>query len=353
MSGFTFLWPWAAFAALVLTAGVLTVAVLATRQNNRRNGSGPFVWDLSSLLEQTGSDRLHSYHRTAVAALTVVCLATGGALALVGRPANTVSTEVASHSRDIVLCLDVSGSALPFDRQVIAAYRNLVANFRTERIGMSIFNSTSRTVFPLTDDYQLVKNQLGHALAVLSKVTDQKSIDKMSRKDYQAVSDWLEGTQNRHDATSLIGDGLVGCETLLPGFTATASRKQARIAPASIVFATDNVLSGTPIYTLSEALRLARLNSITVDGLYTGTIADVGDAQAQALRTRIVQAGGTFRTQADADSVSALVTSIEQQHVRQARKESNVQAEDWPWPLTILVALLFGIGIILLANVRR
>ena len=39
----------------------------------------------------------------------------------------------------------------------------------------------------------------------------------MSDEDYQRISDWLDGTQNRTNATSLIGDGLVSCAAMLPG----------------------------------------------------------------------------------------------------------------------------------------
>lgn len=353
MSGFTLLWLWMLLVGALAAAVVVTLVLVLTRRGRRLRGTGPRVWGLPDLLGQTSPQALRSYRRTGIAGLVAMCLAAGTGLVLTARPADTAALESSVHSRDIVLCLDVSGSALPFDRQVIAAYRTLVSNFRTERIGMSIFNSTSRTVFPLTDDYRLVKNQLDKAVRILSKVTDQKSIDKMSRKDYQAVSDWLDGTQNRHDATSLIGDGLVGCETMLPGFTATARSRQARVSPASIVFATDNVLSGTPLYTLDQAMRLARLNSISVDALYTGPASSATGTQATALKKSITRQGGTFRTQADADSVAALVSSIERQQVRKARSKSTVQASDAPWLWVVAVTLLFVLGLLLLTRVRR
>ncbi len=121
-----------------------------------------------------------------------------------------------ASSRDIVLCLDVSGSTLPYDREVIDTYLELVKHFEGERIGLSIFNSTSRTVFPLTDDYELVTKQLTSASKALKGVESQDDIDKMSDAEYQDIANWLEGTQNRKDATSLIGDGVVSCAAMLP-----------------------------------------------------------------------------------------------------------------------------------------
>ena len=178
----------------------------------------------------------------------MLVLALALAIVLVARPSQVDAGDERASSRDIVLCLDVSGSTLPYDREVIDTYLELVKHFEGERIGLSIFNSTSRTVFPLTDDYELVTKQLSSASKALKGVESQDDIDKMSDAEYQDIANWLEGTQNRKDATSLIGDGVVSCAAMLPGFAygeanhANADRQRA----ASIVLATDNVVSGKP-----------------------------------------------------------------------------------------------------------
>ena len=177
------------------------------------------------------------------------------------------------------LCLDVSGSTLPYDHQVLSTYLNLLQHFKGERIGLSIFNSSSRTVFPLTDDYAMVTEQLTQANDMLKGVQTQDDIDKMSDEQYQQIADWLEGTQNRKNATSLIGDGLVGCAAMLPGFAySKADTAQSRSREASIVLATDNVVSGSPTYSLAQALDLTSQAGINVDGLYSGPQSSEGDA---------------------------------------------------------------------------
>ena len=171
-----------------------------------------------TVLTTTSIPSIHLWRllgRIAVAAL-VAALAI--CTVLIARPAHVDRDAERSSSRDIVLCLDVSGSALPYDRAVIETYLELVSHFRGERIALSIFNSTSRTVFPLTDDYDLVSSQLTKAADALRGVESQDDIDKMSDKDYQKIADWLEGTQNRKNSTSLIGDGLVSCAAMIPGF---------------------------------------------------------------------------------------------------------------------------------------
>src|SRR5699024_2110630 len=60
-------------------------------------------------------------------------------------------------TRDIVLCLDVSGSMYEYDTEILETFSEMVDSFEGERVALSIFNSTSRTVFPLTNDYELIQ----------------------------------------------------------------------------------------------------------------------------------------------------------------------------------------------------
>lgn len=122
----------------------------------------PGTFSLDDDLNTESASRLFRQWRV-LSRLAVILLVVALALAtaLVARPSTVDEGEEKASSRDIVLCLDVSGSALPYDREVIDTYRQLVDSFKGERIGLSIFNSTSRTVFPLTDDYELVSKQLG------------------------------------------------------------------------------------------------------------------------------------------------------------------------------------------------
>ena len=178
------LWPYAAVAA-VLVAAVLVAVIAIFRGRRRPPRDGMPVYSLDDDLNTEHAS--HLFHlwrllgRIAVAAL-VAALAI--CTVLIARPAHVDRDAERSSSRDIVLCLDVSGSALPYDRAVIETYLELVSHFQGERIALSIFNSTSRTVFPLTDDYDLVSSQLTKAADALRGVESQDDIDKMSDKDY-------------------------------------------------------------------------------------------------------------------------------------------------------------------------
>ena len=213
-------------AGLIASLAVIAIMVLASA-NAGITTQDPCGRQLDDDLNTETASRLFRQWRTmSRAAVVLLVMALVLAIALVARPSTVDEGEERASSRDIVLCLDVSGSTLPYDREVIDTYRTLVDNFKGERIGLSIFNSTSRTVFPLTDDYELVSEQLDKTSTILKGVESQDDIDKMKDSDYQAISDWLEGTQNRKEATSLIGDGVVSCAAMLPGFAYGSSNAE-------------------------------------------------------------------------------------------------------------------------------
>ena len=62
-------------------------------------------------------------------------------------------------SRDIMLCLDVSGSMVEYNRSVLEQFGRLLENFDGERVGLTIFNASAVTVFPLTTDYGFITDE--------------------------------------------------------------------------------------------------------------------------------------------------------------------------------------------------
>ncbi|RSX53134.1 VWA domain-containing protein [Bifidobacterium goeldii] len=355
------LWPWAALIAVVVIVALVTlIAVVFGRK--RMSGDAARVYNLDDDLNTEYTSRLFHQWRV-LNRLAVVLLV--GALALtvvlIARPAVVDRNAERSASRDIVLCLDVSGSTLPYDRAVIETYLDLVNSFQGERIGLSIFNSTSRTVFPLTDDYDLVTSQLKAAAQALRGVETQDDIDKMSDKDYQRISDWLEGTQNRKDSTSLIGDGLVSCAAMLPGFvygsdqsadSGSSSSASTRRA-ASIVLATDNVASGTPTYTLTQALDLTSAAHISVDGLYSGPTQSESDETTVQMQQQIESHGGVFLTQSAASDISGLVREIDHRRVNENKQRELASLIDVPGWWTLALVLCTAAWMLVAWRLRR
>ncbi|WP_127130016.1 VWA domain-containing protein [Georgenia sp. SYP-B2076] len=221
----------------------------------------------------------------AAVATAVTTLATAS---LAARPVDRdVRSEVLA-TRDIVLCLDVSGSMIEMDTEIVRKFSALVDSFQGERIALSVWNNTTRTVFPLTDDYTLVKNELDDAAVALNFdldawVYDQEALDRLET--------FLAGTVSLdNDSSSLVGDGLASCAL---GFD-----EQDTARSRSIILATDNLVLGTPIYTLPEAGALAAEKGITVHGMYA-SLGGAGAADAKAEMAQVIQAGGGLFFEAD------------------------------------------------------
>lgn len=367
---FETLWPWRFKWPLIFAAGILVCLVIfavliigdVIRQHilkkqyqkhhhnlNQKFYTFTFDEDLQGSLASRSWYMWRRLKRFATAMLVLSLL---GSLATASRPSRVFNADEQISSRDIVLCLDVSGSALPYDREVILAYLNFIEHFQGERIGLSIFNSTSRTVFPLTDDYRLAKKQLQYAANLLGGVQSQNKIDNLQQRQYQEISDWLEGTQNRKNATSLIGDGLVSCAAMLPGFiygnAHNSSKSQSRFnRSASIVLATDNVVSGNPTYSLKQALDLTKQANITVDGLYSGAKQNENEDTTVDMKNLIESHGGIFLTQRNTDSVLNLVREIEKRHsvIPQGTTQSAFSDDPGIWVLISVVSVVVWLAI--------
>lgn len=364
------LWPWRwqwplFFASAILLCAVLFAIIFIFSifkqrslekkyQDHQRNvlqNFYTFTFD-EDLQGAVASRSWHVWRTLRRVSTTALVLSLLGSIAVAARPSRVFNANEQVSSRDIVLCLDVSGSALPYDREVIQAYLNFIEHFQGERIGLSIFNSTSRTVFPLTDDYRLAKKQLQYAANLLGGVQNQSRIDNLQQRQYQEISDWLEGTQNRKNATSLIGDGLVSCAAMLPGFIYGTAHNDHKARSrfnrsASIVLATDNVVSGKPTYLLKQALDLTKQARITVDGLYSGSPQTKNDDTTLNMKNLIESHGGVFLSQRNTDSILSLVREIEQRHTVVPHDTNQSAFSDDPgiWVLLTVISVVVWLAI--------
>ncbi|WEV66431.1 VWA domain-containing protein [Bifidobacterium sp. ESL0764] len=346
-------WPWACVIGLVVAIVLIAAWQLV---GMRRPGKSPQipVFDLDEDLNAEHVGELFRQWRVLNrVAVVVLALALLVSLATVSRPSTVDEADERASNRDIVLCLDVSPSMLSYDHEVLASYQRLVSNFKGERIGLSLFNSTSRTLFPLTDDYQLVSGQLKNASDILASISSQDKIDNTDPRTLQKFSDLIEGTQNRKDKTSLIGDGLVSCAAMLPGFTfGSTNRSKDDAGKASIVLATDN-FSGKSTYTLGSALDLTHKAGIVVDGLYAGPESSENDRTTIEMKRDITSHGGSYFSVHSGKPIENLVQTIEKRKNRdenRIRKAALVDAPGW-W--TLALALLAAVWISLAWRLKR
>ncbi len=250
---------------------------------------------------------------TAVLTLTVATI--GGARWVY---TNVVTPE--KYNRDIVLCLDVSGSMVDYDAKVIDRYLEMLPGFDGERMSLVVWNSSAVPIFPLTDDYAFVKEQL------------EQMRDAMELGSYSELIH--SGTLERPGA-SLVGDGLAACVMQFEG--AAPSDEEEPISDGrsrSIILATDNQVNGAQTVTLPEALQYARHNSISVYGL---DASEHQDAYAEEYRISLENNGGTYFPLTDGTQVDTIVDTITSEQTSLIRGAPQLIVTDrpelWLWLL--------------------
>lgn len=310
----------------ILPLAAAAVTVTAWLYRRRRPQKTKPIAHGGRLTELPEFQRALRRHRTRLALAVVLgavfLAATATAAA---RPIQRTTEQPEVRNRDIVLCLDVSGSMTSTDAAIAAVFEDLAKEFDGERIGMVIFDSSSVQLFPLTDDYQFAAEQLTQAKEALDSGTGS----------------FFDGTWNG-EGSSLIGDGLASC---IQSFPDTDAGERSR----SVVLATDNFLSGEPIFTLDEAAALAVGKNVKVYALNPGDM-DYGEQPEQPgaqLRAAAERTGGSYFTLDSPTAVPGIVQKVQETEATSYLAAPQAVVADTPaWPLGI--ALLAGSGMLLL-----
>ncbi len=226
-------------------------------------------------------------------------------------------------TRDVVLCLDVSGSMTEVDDDVLATYLALTKTLTGERIGFVMFDAYAVTAFPLTTDHDYVAAQLA-----------------LARKQISAGP--IAGAAAPRVGSSLIGDGLATCVQQFD----QEEQKRSR----TIVFGTDNLVSGDSIYTVAEAAKQATDSAVMVFAVMP---AGSEPAQVEDLTKAVEPTGGdTLLVQPGKETNPALISeAIKAQQKSAILATAQDRSFDLIWPGALL--FLAGLGGSLAANRRR
>lgn len=325
---------------LLLLAGLAVWAI--TFWNRRAMRRSPVIVANSSFLEQLPS--FVRSQRTAravrVAQVATAVLGVVGASVLSGRVASERIETPDFASRDIVLCLDVSGSMYEYDTEILQTFAAMVDSFDGERLALSIFNSTSRTVFPLTNDYDLVKRELTEGAEAID--FDETGY-RLGTRDYdedkvRRYVDFVEGTRGIDDQASIVPDGLASCSLLFDQAEADRSR--------SIIFATDNEVNGTPIFTLQEAVDSVASRGIDLYTFYPGAF-ECTDTCFEELRTATETVDGGLYQSSDPNAIPSIIEQIQRTQAELMGAEPTVVRNDHPLP-AFVIALLALVAVLLL-----
>ena len=314
---------------------VLLLSIVVYRWSTRPTPTVYVAHTLPGRLLPRYRARLRRLRIAAVLTALSVGVLSVSAAVLVARPHGVEVRDEGLASRDNVLCLDVSGSVLGFDVDVMEAFAGMVDSFQGERVALVIWNSNSRVVLPLTNDYPLIEETLREGARALEAdpYTDYP-------KDPELYLDFTAGTYlESTGGASLVGDGLVNCALQFD------SPERSR----SIILATDNDVS-TPeaqVYSLREAVEFAKERTITIHGLYIETYYGTDNYQAREMVDLIEGAGG-YVAQAGDDAAGQLLAEIEAQQAADLGTDPVTTIIDrpgpWPFLAAASIALLVGLG---------
>lgn len=299
------------------------------------------------------------YRRWLIVLLVVAVTGLLSAAVLSSRPAAQSIVSPAQTNRDIVLCLDVSGSMKSVDVKLVETFQKLMRDFKGQRIGLDLFNYNNSQAFPLTDDYELVAEQLTYVKKILS-IDETTATDEEMTEYYNALAGTSStglsegnGDGGHWAPSSNVGVGLAGCAQHFGENLSGRSQ--------SIMLATDNELGGVEedaIITTKQAMMLAKKDGIRVysidPGVYnslTGksdpNIADNYSSEHAVLRTYSLTTGGGYYRLSSTDIVPDIIAKVSQQEAKLFVGDSQYAASDVPLPgFIVLFVSVVGIALV-------
>lgn len=335
--------PWAIPVILVIAAlAGLAGWFLVRRPEAKRDvtwiSNSAYLTSLKAYRSRLSFYQMQLWFAVALVAITVIMTAY-----LAARPVDRQIRQDELASRDIVLCLDVSGSMVPFDSEIVDKFMELLPAFQGERVALAIWNSTTRTVFPLTDDYAMVEEQLTVASEALDFDINSLGSWAFDPDGYDRLLDFVAGTWVENEtSSSLAGDGLASCALLFDQDDAERSR--------SIIYATDNQVLGEEIYTLPEAGAMMTERDITLFGIYAGAPTFTSESERVEFQEVVEDNGGLFFEAQNPALVDAIVDDIADQQAVDLEANPEVVVTDHPQRYFAFVVL--GVAIFLVAAWR-
>lgn len=290
-------------------------------------------------------------------------------LFLVARPYKNSDVYTGIKKRDIILCLDVSYSLYDLNSEIIDYYKGVVKGLAGDRIGISIFNTSSVTYVPLTDDYDYVAEKLDELSAYfdLQKELYEDFYDHYDyieempadvERRYYELRDELEyydaGTlyNNNLRGSSLIGEGL---GTALYSFPYLGDSERTRV----IIMSTDNQLNNLEkeVMNLKEAAEACKKNKVTVfgifpdeDNFYQPDVYSYNTCKNE-FESAVEKTGGLLYVRTPELPVSAIVQNIQKQEVMAVNMVVSKEILDLPmtpfkW-LFVSLSVFFALGLLI------
>ena len=257
----------------------------------------------------------YNFYKTILYSCFIIAIISS--IILCSRLQKVETNNVNEYKRDIFLCMDVSASVDDLNIKLIDNLKETVNSLQGERFGISIFNTTSVLVSPLTDDYDYIISSLNEIENSI-KANNSNYYTNYLDDDFYYIRNYIysgtiEGNEER--GSSLIGDGLASC---IYSFPKLEEEKRSRI----IIFSTDNELAGTPLITLDKAAQIGKKKQIIVYGIGTTVMKD---KDRKEFKSAVELTNGKFYEQSQ-KAVKNIVNDIEKtsKSLVESKFETNV-----------------------------
>lgn len=318
-------WWWVAVVA-VAVAGAVGVA--AWRRARRRRTDDVAIAHARRLSSLPRYQLLAHRHRRMLAAMGAACAGLVVAAAmLAARPVRSETAEPDRTSRDIMLCLDVSGSMVEYNRAIVERFDALIGQFAGERVGLTIFNSSAVTVFPLTSDYRYITE----SFAEFSETFATRGVGSLGGS--------LEG-----DGSSLVPDGIASCALSFPDPPVTPDGDDAPPPRSrSLVVATDNRVEGLPLVTMADVGGLLDERAIRAYVVYPlFSFESTERPETLEMRQLASGSGGALYAVDDAEATADIVERVERTEATRVDGQRQLvrTADPAPWIALAVVSTL-------------
>ncbi len=247
------------------------------------------------------------------------------------RPVTMDLIESEYDNRDIMLCLDVSGSMNDYFDQMIKRLREIVGNMKGERFGITVFDGTPITVSPLSNDYDTIDSIL-------------ESIGK-DEWTYLSASHY-----NSNVGTSLIGPGVLGC---INGFDRLNEVDRSR----SIIIYTDNFASSNQQINIAQAAKYASHYGITFYGINPADYSSSQSSQRygsseEFMRAVSITGGSYYAANASDADMDRIVDQIMEQQAALLEGADKYVKNDAPGIFIIISLAMLTVYLVIIWSLR-
>lgn len=222
------------------------------------------------------------------------------------------------NNRDIILCMDVSGSVASLNSSVADSLKSIVSSLKDERFGITIFDNSAVSLVPLTNDYNYAVNVLNQVKSVFetSSMPSYYSYNSEYKSLYNARQIMTNGTRQGEGA-SLIGDGLTSC---------ALSFKNNQERTKILILTTDNEVNGSQIVSVPEASTYCKENNIKIYAIGTKNISTYNKQELVAAANNT---GGIYFDFSDlsTDEIAKRINSLDKSAIV---SKTYVMSKDFP-----------------------